>query len=814
MPTAKLLIVDGDPAQMRTLCGRFDAAGYATRCVTSAVAALAALGEETFDLVLTELNMPEMNGIALLSAAREVDPDLAGIIMADQDTIDSAIQALEADALDCIAKPFKLGTILPILSRALAVRRLRLENIHLQQAVVIYELSTVIQSTLGFDAVLQKVADAAMAHAEVSGVCMLVPIEDGKALRVAVTRGDNAAQNEGKCILLNRALSRWVERSLKRVSRLNELAAMEAALPLALFQLPGSASLAMLAGGSFIGILNFTAKNPERPISPEQAKAMNILAGAAASALQAASLLDQLRSAEQRYHSLSERAADIITRYELYPHPHVAYVNPAFASIMGYSPEQYYADPELILNIVHPDDRLLKEAVLRGDFLNGSTVTLRCISRAGNTVWLEQHNTRVEDNDGRLIAIEGIARDITERQKLEEQLHQSQKMEAIGVLAGGLAHDFNNMLTVILGYSDLILTDDAPGPRIVEKLDQVKKAAELAAALTRQLLAFGRKQLVRRRVLDVNGIVETSSKMLHRSIGEDIELVLRLDAGLAKINADPGQIEQVLMNLTLNAKASMPQGGRITIETKNVTLDEPPLAGTMACKPGLDVMIAVTDTGCGMDASTQARIFEPFYTTKQLGQGTGLGLSIVYGIVKQNGGDIRVFSKPGQGSRFEILFPRGHQIGEAAAVDVSLPPPALPSSAPAMSETILVVEDEPVLRRLLGTILHNGGYDVRIARDGYEALRICEQHEGKVGLVLTDIILPGMSGPAMVDSLLQLDNNLRVLYMSGYGGDAITGERGLDPGVPFIQKPFTPVALVDRIRDILGSDFARAELRL
>ena len=808
MSTAKLLIVNDVPAQMKALCASCETAGYTASCVTSAVAALAALRRKTFDLVLTDLNMPEMDGIALLRAAREIDPDLAGIIMTGEDTIDLAGQALEAGALDCIAKPLKLGTVLPVLARALAVRRLRLENIHLQQAVAIYELSSVIQSTFGFDAVLHKVADAAMAHTEVGGVCMLVPIEDGHALRVAVSRGDNASQNEGKYIPFNRAISRWVERSLKRVARLNELIVAEVALPLVLFQLPESANLAMLAGGSFVGILNFTPKNAMRPISREQIKAMNILAGAAASALQAAALLDQLRSAEERYHSLSERAADIIIRYELFPQPHVAYVNAAFASILGYSPNEYYADPELILNIVHPDDRVLKEAVLRGDVLNGSTVTLRCCSRAGNTVWLEQHNTRVEDPDGRLIAIEGIARDITERKNLEEQLRQSQKMEAIGVLAGGLAHDFNNMLTVIIGYSDLILADDAPAPPIVEKVDQVRKAAELAAALTRQLLAFGRKQVVRRRLLDLNAIVNANSRMLRRGIGDDIELAISLDEGVDLVNADPGQIAQILMNLTLNAKGSMPLGGKLTIETKNVTLEESPVAGNTPCNRY--VMIAVTDTGCGMNAATQARIFEPFFTTKELGQGTGLGLSIVYGIVKQNGGDIRVFSQPGKGSRFEVVLPRGERNKETDGVEVIPDPPEVSPRSRATVQTVLIVEDEPVLRHLIGTVLHNGGYDVRIARDAREALRICEQHEGRIGLVLTDIILPGMSGPAMVASLLQLDHSLKILYMSGYAGDAMTGGRGPDPRASYIQKPFTPVALIGKIRDILDNSAAPA----
>jgi PAS domain S-box-containing protein len=807
-PVTRVLVVDEDAAQMKTLCDALISQSYSTTCLTSAADALTLLREQPFDLLLVDMNMTGTDVTAFFRAAREIDSDLVGIVITGQDAADNAAQAMEAGALDYIVKPFKTHAILPVLARARSVRKLRLENIHLQQAVGIYELSMVIRLTLDSDAVLQKVADAAMAHTQVSGVSILLPVDDGKALRVAMARGDNASQHVGKQVSFSASLSGWVERSLKRVSRLNELAAVQAALPLSLPQLPDSTSIAMLSGGRFVGILNFTSKNPGRPVSAAQIKALNVLASAAASALEAASLLDQLRSAERRYRSLSERAADIIFRYELYPQPHVGYINPASESVLGYSPGEYYADPGLILLIVHPDDRHFKEALLRGEFSSGSTVTLRCLNRNGNIVWIEQLITRVLDSDGRLIAIEAIARDITERKKLEEQLRQSQKLEAIGLLAGGLAHDFNNMLTVIMGYADLILDDDKPARPTVEKIGQVKKAAEHAAVLTGQLLAFGRRQLMQRRVLDVNSVVQRNADIFRQSIGEDIELAIDLEDGPGLIEADPGQIEQILMNLVVNASSSMPMGGKITIETKNVTLGEPRMAGTLAGSSGAHVMIAVTDTGCGMDAATLARVFEPFYTTRELGKGTGLGLSIIYGIVKQSAGDIRVFSEPGHGARFEILLPRSERTKERPSVQAS---PDLPSVAPEVLPgcgTILVVEDESVLRQLIGTILHNSGYDVLIARDGVEALDICRRHEGRIAMVLTDIVMPGMSGPAMVESLIDVEPGLRVLYMSGYAGDIVASERGLDPEIPFIQKPFTAANLVGKIREILGNSVA------
>jgi two-component system cell cycle sensor histidine kinase/response regulator CckA len=802
-PATKLLILGGDTAGIKILCDALEPHGYSATCVTSAVEALAMLREQAFELVLTDLSMPQMDGIEFLRAVREIDPDMDGIVMNGQDADNAAI-AMEAGALDYLVKPFKLSAVLPVLARAHGVRQLRLQNIHLQQALGIYELSMVIGSTLDFGAVVQKVADAAMRNNQVSGVSILVPIEDGTALRAAVARGDNAARDEGKRIPFSRSVTRWIERSLKRVSRLNELASAETAFPLPLSQIPGGTSVPMLAGGRFVGILNFTSKNPGRPVSPEQIKALNLLAGAAASALEAASLLEQLRSAEKRYRSFAESAGDIIIRYDLYPKPHVAYVNPAFASVIGYSQDEIYADAALIVNIVHPDDRPLKEAVLRGDFANRSIVTLRWVTRSGDMVWIEQRNTRVLDPDGRLVAIEGVARDITERRTLEEQLRQSQKMEAIGLLAGGVAHDFNNMLTVIIGYSDMIMDDDVPTAAIARKIDVLRKAAEHAVVLTRQLLAFGRKQLVQLRVLNINTIIESHCQILRGSIGEDVELVTALDAGLGSVRTDAGQIEQILMNLVVNAKHAMPLGGKITIETKNVVLGEHREAGAPEGDSGLFVMLAISDTGCGMDAATQARAFEPFYTTKGLGKGTGLGLSIVYGIVKQNAGHVRVFSEPGQGARLEILLPLIETKEESPA------PPAILSKVPAGYETILVVEDQPDVRELIGSILNKAGYEVLTARDGKEALRICEEHDGKIGLILTDIIMLGMSGPVLVESLLKLNPGVRVLYMSGYAGDVVASDRGLDPGIPFIQKPFTSVTLTGRIREILDGTLAPA----
>jgi two-component system cell cycle sensor histidine kinase/response regulator CckA len=441
-------------------------------------------------------------------------------------------------------------------------------------------------------------------------------------------------------------------------------------------------------------------------------------------------------------------------------------------------------------------------AAARGSMLNRK-IQLVASRRDGREFPVEATIWPVRIGDS--CSFNALVHDITERQRLEEQLRQSQKMEAIGVLAGGLAHDFNNMLTVIIGYSEMILDDDMPPAQTVEKVDQVKKAATHAAALTGQLLAFGRRQLVQRRVLDVNTIVESNSKIFRQSIGADIELITALDAGLGFINADPGQIEQILMNLVVNAKGAMPQGGRIKIETKNITLDKPGAAGTPAGNSGSYVMLAVSDTGCGMDASTQARIFEPFFTTKGLGKGTGLGLSIIYGIVKQSEGDIRVLSKPGQGTRFEILLPRSEQTlersglepGRDQAVSNNVP------NAPIGFGTILVVEDKTVLRQLIGTILKKRGYDVLTAGDADEALQICERRDGEIDLILSDIVMPGMSGPGLVEMLRQRNSEMRVLYMSGSAREGVAADHDLDPEIPFIRKPFTTVDLIGKIRDIL-----------
>jgi PAS domain S-box-containing protein len=387
-------------------------------------------------------------------------------------------------------------------------------------------------------------------------------------------------------------------------------------------------------------------------------------------------------------------------------------------------------------------------------------------------------------------------RDITRRKQLEEQLLQSQKMEAVGRLAGGIAHDFNNLLTTINGYSELTLRQLAPGDPLHNNVEEIRKAASRAASLTSQLLAFSRRQVLQPKVLDLNAVVSDTGKMLRRLIGEDIELVTILDSEAGRVKADPHQIEQVLMNLAVNARDAMPDGGQLIIETMNVELDEEYAGQHISIRPGPYVMLAVSDTGDGMDEETQSRIFEPFFTTKERGRGTGLGLSTVYGIVKQSDGYVWVYSEPGRGTTFKIYLPRVEEEIEA------IEPSAAPTDLLWGTETILLVEDEEGVRKITREALELNGYRVLEAAGGAEAQVICKLHEGRIDLMVTDMIMPQMSGRELAERLASLRPEMKVLYISGYTENAVL-QQGLEAGMAFLQKPFTLEALTQKVREVL-----------
>jgi nitrogen-specific signal transduction histidine kinase/CheY-like chemotaxis protein len=389
--------------------------------------------------------------------------------------------------------------------------------------------------------------------------------------------------------------------------------------------------------------------------------------------------------------------------------------------------------------------------------------------------------------------------DITQRKRLEEQFHQSQKMEAVGRLAGGVAHDFNNLLTVIIGYSDIVRAALPKADPLHISLEQIQKAGERAALLTRQLLVFSRKQILRPVTTDLNALLADMEKMLVRLIGEDIDLRVTAGAPLWQVRVDPSQLEQVLMNLVVNARDAMPRGGKLTIETANVVLGD----SVADYRPGIPsrdyVLLAVSDTGCGMDQAVQGRIFEPFFTTKGPEQGTGLGLATVYGIVQQSGGRIAVYSEVGIGTAFKIYLPRD------PAGNVPDLPPASPPRPDCGSETVLLVEDDAQVRSLGRLVLGSHGYSVIEAHDGAEALRLCAQHAGIIHLMVSDVVMPEMSGRQLAERLQALRPTLRVLFLSGYTDDAVVHHGVLGRGAAFLQKPFAPEALAHKVRAMLDS---------
>jgi two-component system cell cycle sensor histidine kinase/response regulator CckA len=383
-------------------------------------------------------------------------------------------------------------------------------------------------------------------------------------------------------------------------------------------------------------------------------------------------------------------------------------------------------------------------------------------------------------------------------QRSQEQLQHAQRLEAVGRLAGGIAHDFNNLLSVVLGYSMSLaaeLPEDSP---IRADIEEIRRAGERAAELTQQLLAFGRQQVLEPRVVDLNEVVLHVERMIRRILGEDIELIAIPANSLWKVKVDPGQLEQVILNLVINARDAMPNGGRLTIETGNMLFDDDYAQVNVGAAPGAHVMLTVTDTGIGMDKETQAKIFEPFFTTKEKGKGTGLGLSTVFGIVKQSGGHVWLYSEPGKGTMFKLCFPRTVEAGD------SLPPPsAAPEPSPRGTETVLLVEDDAQLRALARTILVRQGYQVLDAPNPNEALAISKGFVGPIALLVTDVVMPYMNGRELARKLFETRPDTKVLYMSGYTDDAIVHNGILDPGVAFLQKPITPAVFARKVRQVL-----------
>jgi len=504
--------------------------------------------------------------------------------------------------------------------------------------------------------------------------------------------------------------------------------------------------------------------------------------------------------AEQRFHDLVQSLDAIVWEADATTWQ-FTFVSQSAEALLGYPVERWLAEPAFWVNLVHPEDRAQVLSVYQAVIQEGGdhAFEYRAVAADGRVVWLRDIVRAIPDGLGRVQQLRGLMVDITEHKRLEAQFLQAQKMESIGRLAGGVAHDFNNVLTAITGYTQLALEELPPDAAMRGDLEEIQKAADRAVGLTGQLLAFARRQIFEPQIVNLNDLILDVDKLLRRLIGEDIELMTLPASDLHFVKADCGQITQVLLNLAVNARDAMPYGGQLIIETANVPLDQAYTRQHVNVVAGDYVMLSVSDTGIGMTEAVQQHLFEPFFTTKEPGRGTGLGLATSYGIVKQHGGHLWVYSEVGQGTTFKIYLP-------SVAAEAS-PRPARPDEGvvPHGIETILLVEDEPAVRALAARALREHGYTVLEAANGEEALRITQQAGVAIQLLLTDVVMPHIGGRDLAARLKALQPTVKAVFASGYTDDVVVHHGIVDPGVAFLQKPYAPAALVRKVREVLDS---------
>jgi len=923
----RVFVVDDEPELVTALCEILDAQGYEVKCFTSAEEALKALPSEDVDVLVSDVMMPEMDGLSLLKAALKIDPNLIGIMMTGHGTIQTAVEAMKSGAFDYVLKPFKLAELTPVLSRAMEVRRLRLENVQLRETVAIYQLTKALAFSLDLNTVLNKVADAAVEQCEADESSVMLLTNEGDYLYVAAVAGKERKAVLGERVQIGQGIAGWV--AMKReplvlggkddppwFSRLRMRP-----------EIRSSISVPMLVGGKVVGVLNVNDTHSSRPFPLGKAKALSILAGIAATAIEAAELFTRVKQAESKYRTLVEQlpAITYVVSYNGGYRP--LYVSPQIQDVLGISADEWMQNPGAWKDHIHHEDRarVLDEITKCHSCRHRFVSEYRMVTPDNRTVWLHDEAlplacekdqpvvlqgvmvdvTHLKEAESALKASEamnrflieesplgiGIAQrgqliyanpaltdmfgyestdkmvglsledlvapdqsdvvhlkpadrlagkpfsqhseiqgmksngqrfdleawpkpisyhaepailffaaDTTESKNLRAQLLQAQKLEAVGTLAGGVAHDFNNLLTVILGFSDLLLSEKSPDDPEYDDLMKLSHAASSGAELVRRMLTFTRRVESNPVTMNLNNQILDLKQLFARAIPKMIDIRLDLSDDLAEIHADRPQMEQVLMNLVVNARDAMPDGGELLIQTKNVSLDKEYCRMRLECKSGNHVLLSVADTGQGMEPETLNRIFEPFFTTKQPGEGTGLGLATVYGIVKQHKGFVECSSERDRGTTFNVYLPALEEQAEPAEVGVEELKPT------GGTETILLVEDEEVIRDLGIKLLGRAGYTVLTASDGYEALEIYRNRGSDVSLILLDLVMHGMGGQQCLEELLKIDSDAKVVISSGYAHEGST-KRMIELGAKdFVTKPYTAGALLKTVRTVLDSD--------
>jgi PAS domain S-box-containing protein len=758
-------------------------------------------------LILADYKLPQFDALRALQMLRERDLDIPFIIVSGSIGEDLAVMVLQGGASDYLLKE-RLGRLGQAVTNALVQQKLRnakrladqalQEKLRLAALTADIGLAQTASHSLGD--ILQRYAESLVRHLEVALACIWTPDDSGKILELQASAGVSTAGMESfrRVVVGQFCVGLVAEHQLLHLT--NDVANESCFADREWARREGLSAFAgypLLVEDQLVGV---TAIFGRKTLSQATLDAMSAVANHIALGIEHKRTEESLLLTERRLQQLVSTTPAVIYALRIEGATCIpTWVSQSIVRLTGYD-EMEALQPRWWHDHVHPEDLERAHdfmAALLGHLNFAAEYRFRCLN--GEYRWLLDQKRLIRDEHGKPAEIVGSWLDITERKRMEEQFRQAHKIEAIGRLAGGIAHDFNNLLTVIMGYSELILeTFDRDDP-LREFVEEINRAGARGASLTRQLLAFSRRQLLVPVVLDFNALLAETEKMLRRLIGEDIDLVVRSTPTLWQVKVDPGQMEQVVMNLVVNARDAMPRGGKLTIKTDNVVLDDAYVWTHPQARKGKHIRICVSDTGAGMNADTLSRIFEPFFTTKGNDGGTGLGLATVYGIVAQSGGHIEVSSELGLGTTFKIYIPRN--VG--GTTHGGLP---LQASTARGTETVLLVEDSEGVRSLARLALERRGYVVLEAGHPHDALRLLENLTDPVHIMVTDVVMPEMSGRELAERLAPTWPGMKVLYISGYTDDAVVRHGILEQGTPFLQKPFTPDALAQKVRKVLDQD--------